>query len=155
MAKTINRLTLLFRLTLIDTRSPAIPSTARTTGSNNSTIRPTLFLSLRNSCIFTQNSFTEQLTTSTLTSKPLYKIVYLSHGIHRVFRKISASSYIFSLECSERIIPCIVIAIALICKQANPGNSRAYRWKKFCHNFHSPIPEKWCCSKPSTNRRHS
>jgi len=37
-------------LTLIDTRSPAIPSTVRTTGSNKSTNCWTLLLSLRNSC---------------------------------------------------------------------------------------------------------
>lgn len=39
----------LFHLTLIDTRSPAIPSRARTRGSNIWTKLWTLFLSLRNS----------------------------------------------------------------------------------------------------------
>lgn len=50
---------------------------------------------------------------------------------------------------------CILKTIALISKQGSPRGSRAYRRKKFCHSFHSPIPEKWCSSKSSTYSWHS
>ena len=36
-------------------------------------------------------------------------------------------------------------------KVSDLQNVEAYRRKKISHHFHSPIPEKWCGSKPSTN----